>query len=83
MFSIEKNYGIFKKSKINDRFIPKDSLEKNTLMHYKCTNYRDAKSEIGIIWNDKDLKIKWPVKKPILSVKDTLNISLKEYLKIK
>ena len=52
-------------------------------MHYKCTNYRDAKSEIGIIWNDKDLKIKWPVKKPILSVKDTLNISLKEYLKIK
>ena len=59
------------------------TLEKNTIMHYKCTNYRDAKSEIGIIWNDKDLKIKWPVKKPILSVKDTLNISLKEYLKIK
>ena len=59
------------------------TLEKNTIMHYKCTNYRDAKSEIGIIWNDKDLKIKWPVRKPILSVKDTLNISLKEYLKIK
>ena len=59
------------------------TLEKNTIMHYKCTNYRDAKSEIGIIWNDKDLNIKWPVKKPILSVKDTLNISLEEYLKIK
>ena len=25
---------------------------------------------IGIKWNDKDLKIKWPIKKPTLSNKD-------------
>ena len=24
----------------------------------------------GIIWNDKDLKINWPIKKPIVSKKD-------------
>jgi len=36
---------------------------------------------MGILWNDNDLKIKWPTKKPIISTKDKKNISLKEYLK--
>ncbi len=58
------------------------TLENNTIMHYKCTNYRDAKSEVGIIWNDRDLNIKWPIKKPILSHKDKKNISFEQYLKI-
>ena len=56
------------------------ALENNTIVHYKCTNYRDAKSELGIIWNDPKLNIKWPVKKPIISKKDKKNISFKEYL---
>ncbi len=56
------------------------ALEDNTIMHYKCSNYRDAKSEVGIIWNDPKLNIKWPIKKPILSKKDKQNISFKEYL---
>ena len=34
------------------------SLENNTLLHYKCTNYRNSKSEKGILWNDDKLKIK-------------------------
>ena len=46
------------------------SLSKYTLMHYKCTNYRDKKSEVGILWNDDELKIKWPIKNPILSKRD-------------
>ena len=33
------------------------SLEDNTILHYKCTKYRHAKSEIGIMWNDPELKI--------------------------
>ena len=37
--------------------------------------------ETGIIWNDKNLKIKWPIKKPKLSQKDKKNISFKNYLK--
>lgn len=58
------------------------TLENNTIMHYKCTNYRDVKSEVGIIWNDRDLNIKWPIKKPILSHKDNQNISFKQYIEI-
>ena len=59
------------------------SLSDNTLMHYKCTNYRDKKSEVGILWNDKDLKIKWPIKKPILSTKDKKNLYFKEFVNLK
>ena len=54
-------------------------LSKTCLVYYKCTNYRDKKSEITIKWNDKDLNIKWPIKKPILSKKDRLGTSLSDY----
>ena len=56
-------------------------LKKENIISYHCTNYRSKKNEIGIIWNDNNLKIKWPIKKPILSKKDQKNISLKEFLK--
>ena len=54
-------------------------LSKSCVIYYKCTNYRDKQSEVTIKWNDKDLKIKWPSKKPILSKKDTKGISVSEY----
>ena len=59
------------------------SLSKYTLMHYKCTNYRDKKSEVGILWNDDELKIKWPIKNPILSKKDKKNLSFKDFINSK
>jgi dTDP-4-dehydrorhamnose 3,5-epimerase len=46
------------------------TLENNTIMLYKCTNYRNEKTENGLIWDDKDLNIKWPIKNPIISKKD-------------
>ena len=55
------------------------SLSDNTIMHYKCTNYRDQRSETGIIWNDYEINIKWPIKNPILSAKDKSNISFKNF----
>ena len=58
------------------------SLEKENIIYYSCTNYRSKASEIGLIWNDKDLKIKWPIKKPLISKKDKYNITFKEFKKL-
>jgi dTDP-4-dehydrorhamnose 3,5-epimerase len=57
------------------------SLEDNTILHYKCTKYRHAKSEIGIMWNDPELKIHWPKKKFIISNKDKKNLSFSDCAK--
>ena len=51
------------------------SLGRENIVVYNCTNYRDKKNEKGILWNDPKLKIKWPIKKPIISKKDLLNSS--------
>ena len=58
------------------------TLTDKTIIHYKCSKYRHAKSEIGILWKDKDLKIKWPAKKFIISKKDKKNISFTEFKKL-
>ena len=57
------------------------TLSKENYVVYSCTKYRDEKSEIGIKFNDQDLKINWPIKKPIISNKDKNNISLREFKK--
>jgi dTDP-4-dehydrorhamnose 3,5-epimerase len=54
-------------------------LDKENIIYYGCSNYREKDYEIGILWNDQDLKIKWPIKNPILSKKDSQNISFREY----
>ncbi len=66
-------------------FIPKGfahgflCLSNVCAVYYKCTNYRDKKSEVTIKWNDKNLKIKWPIKKPILSKKDKNGINFFDF----
>lgn len=42
-----------------------------TEVMYKVTTEYNRDSERGIIWNDKDLNIKWPSSNPILSDKDS------------
>jgi dTDP-4-dehydrorhamnose 3,5-epimerase len=54
-------------------------LSKNCAVYYKCTNYRNKKSETTIRWNDKTLNIKWPIKKPILSNKDRRGINFLDF----
>mgnify|MGYP001285957856 FL=1 len=57
------------------------ALDKENYVIYSCTKYRDAKSEVAINFNDRNLKIKWPVKKAIVSKKDKSAISFNEYIK--
>lgn len=56
-------------------------LSKENYVIYSCTKYRNKSSEIGIMYNDIDLKIKWPLKKPIISNKDKNNLSFEEFKK--
>jgi len=46
---------------------------------YKCTDFYNPATESGIIWNDPDLKIKWPMKEPIVSPKDADYSRLKDF----
>ena len=59
------------------------SLADNTILHYKNSDYRNKNYDMGILWNDKDLNIKWPVKKPIISLRDRNNLSFKKFLNSK
>ena len=68
-------------------FVPKGfahgflSLEKENIVLYSCSNYRDIKSEDGIVWNDKMLKIKYPVKKIKVSQKDKKLKTLQDFMR--
>ena len=80
IFSIELS------SKNNKQlFVPKgfahgfQVLSDEAIVSYKVDEYYDSDSESGIIWNDKDLLIKWDhTIKPILSEKDLKLNSFKD-----
>ena len=54
-------------------------MSKECTVNYKCSQYRHKKSETTLSWNDKDVGIKWPIKKPILSIKDKKGKSLSHF----
>jgi dTDP-4-dehydrorhamnose 3,5-epimerase len=39
-------------------------------VEYKCTDFYDPPSERGLIWNDPEVGIAWPIQDPILSPRD-------------
>ncbi len=59
------------------------AIGKNNYVIYSCTQYRDKNSEVSINVDDKDLNIKWPSNKRIISRRDCKALSLKEFKKNK
>ncbi len=51
-------------------------LSQTADIEYYCDEIYSPDHERGIIWNDSELAIEWPVKKPILSKKDLANSRL-------
>jgi dTDP-4-dehydrorhamnose 3,5-epimerase len=45
---------------------------------YKCTDEYSPSDDRGIIWNDPDINIGWPLKDPVLSSKDKLHPRLQD-----
>ena len=45
-------------------------LSETADFHYKCTALYDPEDEAGVIWNDPDANIAWPLHTPLLSAKD-------------
>ena len=51
-------------------------LSRECLFHYKLSyigNYNDTDKQLSVNWKDNRFKIKWPIKKPILSQRDSHN----------
>jgi dTDP-4-dehydrorhamnose 3,5-epimerase len=44
---------------------------------YKCTEFYDPSDEVGILWNDRNLAIEWPVENPLISARDANNPPLR------
>jgi dTDP-4-dehydrorhamnose 3,5-epimerase len=53
------------------------------LFAYKCTDLYNPSAEGGILWNDPDIGIEWPIVNPILSDKDKNNQQLSKIDKIR
>jgi dTDP-4-dehydrorhamnose 3,5-epimerase len=56
------------------------TLESNTEVVYKVTNYYSRAHDFGVAWNDPDIGIKWPIDmaEAILSDKDRVQPRLAE-----
>ncbi len=49
----------------------------SALFAYKCTNYYNREAEKGLLWNDPEIGIDWPLENPVLSGKDAVLPRLK------
>jgi len=68
----------------NEMFIPPGFahgfvvLSETAQFLYKCSDFYDPTGEGGVVWNDPDLCIAWPVKQPLLSEKDSRYSKLRD-----
>lgn len=57
------------------------TLTDNVKFAYKCDNYYNKESDGGVMYNDPDIGVVWPIEDPILSEKDKHHPKLKELVK--
>ena len=53
----------------------------DSIFYYKCSTVYNKASESGIVWNDAQLNIQWPVSEPLVSDKDKVLPSFEELLR--
>lgn len=58
-------------------------LSDTAIFSYKCTDFYNRQAEGGVLWNDPDLRIDWPLKEPLLSEKDLILPRLKDIATVK
>ena len=58
------------------------SFSKINIIYYKLSNYYYPKYEDGILWNDINIKRKWPVKNPLVSNKDKKLRTFKDFKRV-
>ena len=59
------------------------TLDKENIVSYSCTEYRFGGDEHALIYNDPQLKIKWFINKPIMTKKDKNAKTLKKLIQDK
>ena len=55
-------------------------LSETADFEYKCTELYLPEDEGGLLWNDPEVNIPWPVASPKLSAKDQCNPTLRQLL---
>lgn len=56
------------------------TLTKESEVLYKVDNFYSKENERGLLWNDPEIGVEWPVESPILSEKDQKNLRLKDFV---
>jgi dTDP-4-dehydrorhamnose 3,5-epimerase len=58
------------------------ALTQYAQIEYKQNNLYSPEHESGVLWNDSELNIPWPIENPIISEKDKRLLSLDEFRKL-
>jgi dTDP-4-dehydrorhamnose 3,5-epimerase len=56
------------------------ALQAGTVVQYLCTGTYNGHAESGILWNDPEIDVRWPVTEPALSAKDRKAQTLRTWL---
>ena len=78
---------ILSKDNATSLFIPRGfahayfSYESDNIIYYKLDNFYKPRFESGIIFKDKQIRVKWPNSKIIVSMKDKNLKTFKEFIK--